>query len=54
MLICQSVHPQDYIQANTSRWTTVVLMLGQRRRRCTDIKTTVAQRLVFAGIDELM
>ena len=43
---------QNYIHpppANTTRWTNADLMLGQRRRRWTNIKTALVQRLVFAG-----
>ena len=35
--------------ANTIHCPGVCLMLGQRRRRWTNIKETVGQRLVFAG-----
>ena len=36
-------------QSNTKLWANVVLMLVQSRRRWTKIKTTLAQRLVFAA-----
>ena len=39
-----------HIPANTRHWTNVCLMLGQRRRRWANIKPTLVQRLVFAGI----
>ena len=35
--------------ANTRRWTIVVLMLGQRRRRWANNKPTLVQGVVFAG-----
>ena len=35
--------------ASTRRWTSVGLMLGQRRRRWPDIKLKFVRRLVFAG-----
>ena len=35
--------------ASTRRWTSVGLMLGQRRRRWPDIKSKFVRRLVFAG-----
>ena len=38
------------IPVYTRHWADVVLMLGQRRRRWTNIKTTPVQCLVFAGI----
>ena len=34
--------------ADTRRWPNVVLMLGRSRRRRSNIKTTLGQRLVFA------
>ena len=34
---------------NTRRWLNVVLMLARRLRRRPNIKTTLGQRLVFAG-----
>ena len=34
--------------ANTRRWANAVLMLGWRLRRWPNIKTTFAERLVFA------
>ena len=37
------------IPANINHSTSVVLMFAQRRRRCANIKTTLAQCLVFAG-----
>ena len=41
----------DYhFPANTRRWLNVVLMLGQRRRQWANIKPTLRQRLVFAGL----
>ena len=36
--------------ASTRRWTNVVLMLGQSRRRWPSIKTTLVQRLLLAGM----
>ena len=40
---------------NTMGWPNVVLMLDKRRRRWSNIKTTLGQRLVFAGLqDRLM
>ena len=44
MLTIASTNP-----ANTTRWNTDVLMLGQRRRRWANIKTALFQRVVFAG-----
>ena len=38
------------IPANTRRSAQVVSMLHQRRRRWANIETTLAERLVFAGI----
>ena len=38
-----------YHPANTKRRTNDVLMLGRSRRRWTNMKTTLVQRLVFAG-----
>ena len=35
--------------ANTRRWVNAVLTLGQRRRRCPNVKTTLTQRLVLTG-----
>ena len=35
--------------ANTIHWNNVVLMLGQRRRRWANVKTTLFQCIVFAG-----
>ena len=35
---------------NIRRWTNVVLMLGQRRRRWPNNKTTLGQRLVFPRV----
>ena len=37
-------------QANTWRWTNADLMLVHRRRRWTNFKSALVQRLVFAGI----
>ena len=42
---CQITSP-----ANKNRWINVVLLLGRRRRRRANIKTTLAQRLVCAGL----
>ena len=39
---------------NTTRSSDVVLMLGQRRRRWPNVKTTLDQRLVFAGQGHIM
>ena len=36
--------------ANTTRWSNDVLMLGQRRRRWANIKTSFFQRVVFTGM----
>ena len=36
-------------ECNTSRQTNVVLMLVERRRRWTNIKTTLGKRLVYPG-----
>ena len=38
------------IPTNTRYWNNVGLMLGQRRRRCTNIKPILFQCVVFAGI----
>ena len=38
-----------YNPANTTRWNNDVLMLGQRRRRWASVKTSLFQRVVFAG-----
>ena len=38
------------LPANTRRCTNVVLLLAHRLRCWTSIKTTLAQRLVFAGL----
>ena len=40
----------NVIPANTRRWPNDGLMLGQRQRRWANIKPTLLQRLVFAGI----
>ena len=48
MLMSGQIYWEDP-QANTRRWRNVVLMLGQRRRRCANINTTLRQRFVFAG-----
>ena len=49
----QSVHSIDpgyeTHPANTTRWNNDVLMLGQRRRRWANIKTSLFKRVVFAG-----
>ena len=39
--------------ANMRRWPNVGLLLGQRRRRGTNSKPTLSQRLMFAGVDLL-
>ena len=39
----------EHSQANTRRSPNSVLMLGRRRRRRANIKTTLGKRLVFAG-----
>ena len=44
LYILFSFHEDDY-QANMRRWPKAVLMLGQRRRRWTNIKTALGQRL---------
>ena len=44
-------HSKDYLsnyQANTTCWTSVVLMLAQRLRRRANNKTTLAECFVFA------
>ena len=41
------------IPANTKRRDSVVVMLGQRRRRWTNITTTLSRRFVFAGMYQL-
>ena len=41
---------KHHIPANKRRWPNVVLMLGWRQRRWANIKTTLGQRLVFAGM----
>ena len=49
-------HPAHTVAAQrrsaspTGRSTNAVLMLGQRRRRWTNIKTALDQHLVFAGL----
>ena len=35
--------------ANTTHWVNAVLMLGQRRRRWSNISTALTQCIVFAG-----
>ena len=40
------------IPANTTRWANIVLKLVHRLRRWHNIKTTLAQWLVFAGIGQ--
>ena len=35
--------------ANTRRWPSVGIMLGQRRRRWANFNSTLGKRLVFAG-----
>ena len=41
---------RSHIPANTTRWNDDVLMLGQRRRRWANNKTSLFQRVVFTGI----
>ena len=43
---------QDWwgLPANTRHWPNVILMLGRRRRRWANIKTTLGKWLVFAGL----
>ena len=38
------------VPANTTRWNNDVLKLGQRLRRWPNIKTSLFQRVVFAGV----
>ena len=40
--------------ANTRHWRNADLMLGQRRRRWTNIKSTLCQCLMFAGIGQCL
>ena len=40
------------VPANTRRGTNAVLLLGQRRRRWTNIKTVLIQRFVFARLQQ--
>ena len=49
MVLCNSRSTIILAQANTRRWTNVVLMLVQRRRPWPNIKKTWVQPLVFAG-----
>ena len=42
---------QHSIPANTRRWVNAVLMLGRRRRRRANIKASLGQRFVLAGIE---
>ena len=42
--------PADNLPANTGRLSTVDAMFGQRRRWWANIKSTVDQRLMFAGL----
>ena len=44
-----SIITVSYSPANTGHWASVCSMLGQRRRRWTNIELTLAQCLVFAG-----
>ena len=43
-----TLSPQKPVSATGAR-PNVALLLGQRRTRCASIKTTLGQRLVFAG-----
>ena len=47
---CKKCHARK----NTTRWINVDLMLGQRRRRWPNIKSTLFQCVVFAGILHIM
>ena len=38
------------VPANTKRWTNADLMLGQRRRRWTNIKSALVRCILFAGM----
>ena len=55
LFVCPDISAQAPLQweeatpANTRRWPNVVLMLGRRRRRRANIKTTLGQCLVIAG-----
>ena len=42
-------NPHKQNQKNTTRWANVSLMLVQRRKRWTNNKPTLGERLVFAG-----
>ena len=42
---------KKYIPANTTRWSNDVLMLAQRLRRWPNIKTSLFQRVVLAGMN---
>ena len=49
-----SLHGPQGIPTNTRHRTSVGLMLGQRRRRWSSIKTTPAHCIVSAGITTFM
>ena len=46
--------PPDPLPANTRRSANVVLMLANRLRCWANIKTTLAERLLFAGKTQLL
>ena len=46
-MVCGIGHP---IPTNTARWNNDVLLLAQRLRRWPNIKTSLFQRAVFAGM----
>ena len=45
-MMCVSNNPNP---AKTIHWNNVVLMLGQRRRRWANVKTTLVERLVLVA-----
>ena len=49
-----SGHQVRYVQANARHWAIVGSMLGQRRRRWTNIEPTMAEWRVFVRIDSFI
>ena len=49
---CYFTDNDQHSPANARRWTNADLLLGQRRRRWTNIKSTVIQCLVFFRISQ--
>ena len=50
-VLIERINQPPTIPANTACWNNDVLMLAQRLRRWPNIKTSLVQRVVFAGMD---